>query len=97
MADEKRSVGSKGIATIKSTYNNTIVTVTDSRGNTVSWASGGTEGFKGTRKGTPYAAQMAAETCGEEAQEYGIESLDVKVKGPGSGREAAVRSFESLG
>jgi len=97
MADEKRDVGSNGIANIKSTYNNTVISIADAQGNVISWASGGSMGFKGTRKGTPYAAQMAAEECGNEAQEYGIETLEVRVKGPGSGREAAIRSLESLG
>lgn len=87
----------QGIAHIKSTYNNTTVSISDIRGNTIAWSSGGTEGFSGTRKGTPYAAQMAAETCGQEAQNAGIERLRVEVKGPGGGREAAVRAFESLG
>lgn len=97
MADEKRDVGANGIANIKSTYNNTVISIADARGNVLSWASGGSMGFKGTRKGTPYAAQMAAEECGNVAQEYGIENLEVRVKGPGSGREAAIRSLESIG
>jgi len=96
VADEQ-SRAPQGIAFIKSTYNNTVISITDPQGNAVSWASGGTEGFSGTRKGTPYAAQMAAEKCGEEAMDAGIESLEVRVKGPGGGREAAVRAFESLG
>lgn len=87
----------QGIAHVKSTYNNTTVSITDRNGNAVTWASGGSVGFKGTRKGTPFAAQKAAEECGEKAQEAGIESLRVEVKGPGGGREAAVRAFESLG
>jgi small subunit ribosomal protein S11 len=87
----------QGIAHVKSTYNNTTVSITDTNGNSIGWASGGSVGFKGTRKGTPFAAQKAAEEVGEAAQEAGIESLRVEVKGPGGGREAAVRAFESLG
>jgi len=94
---EERDVGSNGIVNIKSTYNNTVISIADAQGNVLSWASGGTMGFKGTRKGTPYAAQMAAEECGNVAKEYGIENVVVRVKGPGSGREAAIRSLESLG
>ncbi len=97
MAKSNSSAGAHGIAHIKSTYNNTVITITDSQGNTLTTASGGSLGFSGTRKGTPYAAQLAAEECGEKAQDKGINSLAVKVKGPGSGREAAVRAFESLG
>ncbi len=97
MAKSDSSAGAHGIAHIKSTYNNTVITITDSQGNTLTTASGGSLGFSGTRKGTPYAAQLAAEECGEKAQDKGINSLEVKVKGPGSGREAAVRAFESLG
>lgn len=97
MANSNGDVGAHGVAHIKSTYNNTVITITDSQGNTLTSASGGSLGFSGTRKGTPYAAQMAAEECGEKAQNKGINSMEVKVKGPGSGREAAVRAFESLG
>lgn len=86
-----------GIAHVKSTYNNTTVAITDSNGNSIGWASGGSVGFKGTRKGTPFAAQKAAEEVGEKAQAAGMESLRVEVKGPGGGRESAVRAFESLG
>ncbi|MGM0381409.1 MAG: 30S ribosomal protein S11 [bacterium] len=97
MAKSDSSAKAHGIAHIKSTYNNTVITITDPQGNTLTTASGGSLGFSGTRKGTPYAAQLAAEECGEKAQDKGIDSLEVKVKGPGSGREAAVRAFESLG
>lgn len=86
-----------GIAHIKSTYNNTVISISDAHGNTLSWASGGSMGFKGTRKGTPYAATKAAEKCGEEAKEAGMNTLEVRVKGPGSGREAAIRALESMG
>ncbi len=93
----EQSSGARGIAHIKSTYNNTTINITDANGNTVAWESGGSMGFKGTRKGTPYAAQLAAEECAETAQERGIDSLDVHVKGPGSGREAAIRALEAAG
>ena len=87
----------RGIAHIQSTFNNTIVTITDLSGNTVSWGSAGGLGFKGSRKSTPYAAQMAAEVCGKKALEKGMKEIDVYVKGPGSGREAAIRSLQAIG
>ncbi|TDA68622.1 MAG: 30S ribosomal protein S11 [Clostridia bacterium] len=93
---EKRRVES-GIAHIRSTFNNTIITITDKTGNTLSWASAGTVGFKGTRKSTPFAAQMAAETAAKEAMEYGLREVECYVKGPGSGREAAIRSLQAAG
>lgn len=93
---EKRRVES-GIAHIKSTFNNTIVTITDKAGNTISWASAGTVGFKGTRKSTPFAAQMAAEAAAKEAMEYGLREVECYVKGPGAGREAAIRSLQAAG
>jgi small subunit ribosomal protein S11 len=86
-----------GIAHIKSTFNNTIVTITDPRGNTISWASSGTMGFKGSRKSTPFAAQMAAEQAAKAAMENGMKSVEVWVKGPGAGREAAIRSLQAAG
>ncbi|OQX88410.1 MAG: 30S ribosomal protein S11 [Candidatus Omnitrophica bacterium 4484_70.2] len=86
-----------GIAHIKSTFNNTIITITDSEGNTLAWASGGTIGFKGTKKSTPYAAQLAALDVAKRVKEAGILQVEVLVKGPGPGREAAIRSLQSAG
>lgn len=86
-----------GIAHIRSTFNNTIVTITDVNGNAVSWSSSGALGFKGSRKSTPYASQMAAETAAKVAMENGMKSLEVTVKGPGSGREAAIRALQAAG
>lgn len=86
-----------GVAHIRSTFNNTIVTITDPRGNTISWASAGNLGFKGSRKSTPYAAQMAAETAAKSAMEHGMKNVEVMVKGPGAGREAAIRSLQAAG
>ncbi|MCF6139447.1 30S ribosomal protein S11 [Pseudalkalibacillus berkeleyi] len=86
-----------GIAHIRSTFNNTIVTITDTHGNAVSWASSGNLGFRGSRKSTPFAAQMAAETAGKTAQEHGMKTLEVTVKGPGAGREAAIRALQAVG
>jgi small subunit ribosomal protein S11 len=87
----------RGKAYIQSTFNNTLITVTDLEGNVISWGSGGTAGFKGARKGTAFAAQRAAETAGRRAVENGVRQLDVFVKGPGAGREAAIRSLQSVG
>ena len=86
-----------GMAHIQSTFNNTIITITDLQGNTVSWASAGNVGFKGSRKSTPYAAQMAADKAARAAQEHGLQKVDVFVKGPGSGRETAIRSLAAAG
>ncbi len=86
-----------GVAHIRSTFNNTIVTITDVRGNAISWSSAGSLGFKGSRKSTPYAAQMAAETAAKGSVEHGMRSLEVNVKGPGSGREAAIRALQAAG
>lgn len=86
-----------GSAHIKSTFNNSIVTLTDINGNTLAWSSAGALGFKGSRKSTPYAAQMAAETAARDAMEHGLKSVEVYVKGPGSGREAAIRSLQAAG
>ncbi|HHW06108.1 MAG TPA: 30S ribosomal protein S11 [Clostridia bacterium] len=86
-----------GVAHVKSTFNNTIVTITDKAGNTISWASAGTIGFKGSRKSTPYAAQMAAEAAAKAAMEHGMKEVECYVKGPGAGREAAIRSLQAAG
>ena len=86
-----------GVAHIKSSFNNTIVTITDHEGNVLSWASAGNVGFKGSRKSTPFAAQMAAEKAGRAAMEHGVRKVDVLVKGPGSGRETAIRSLQNTG
>ena len=93
---EKKNVV-HGQAHIKSTFNNTIVTITDLQGNTISWASAGNVGFKGSRKSTPFAAQLAAETAARRAMEHGVRKVDVVVKGPGSGRETAIRSIQNAG
>jgi small subunit ribosomal protein S11 len=93
---ERRNVP-VGVAHIKSSFNNTIVSITDPDGNVVSWASAGTVGFKGSRKSTPYAAQMAAESAARRAAEQGMRRVDVVVKGPGSGRETAIRSLQAAG
>ncbi len=85
-----------GIAHIQSTFNNTIVTITDVKGNVVSWASAGTRGFKGSRKSTPFAAQLAAEDAARQAQDHGMRMVAIFVKGPGSGRESALRAFQSV-
>ncbi len=86
-----------GMVVVNSTFNNTLIMITDAQGNAVSWSSAGTMGFKGSRKATPYAAQMAAEDAGRKAQEHGMKELDVKVKGPGSGRESALRALSTIG
>ena len=86
-----------GIAHIHATFNNTIVTITDRKGNALAWATSGGSGFRGSRKSTPFAAQVAAENAGKAAQEFGMKNLDVMIKGPGPGRESAVRSFNNLG
>ena len=93
---EKKHVES-GAAHIRSTFNNTIVTISDQKGNTLSWASAGEMGFRGSRKSTPFAAQMAAETAAKAAMEHGLRQVDVFVKGPGSGREAAIRALQAAG
>jgi small subunit ribosomal protein S11 len=86
-----------GVAHIKSSFNNTIVSITDHEGNVIAWASAGNVGFKGSRKSTPFAAQMAAEQCAQRAMEHGVRRVDVLVRGPGSGRETAIRSIASAG
>ena len=93
---EKKSVP-EGRACIQATFNNTLVTLTDPNGNVISWSSSGTVGFKGSRKGTPYAAQMAATAAARKAMDYGLKQVEVIVKGPGSGREAAIRALQSSG
>lgn len=93
---ERKNV-EKGAAHIRSTFNNTIITITDMNGNAVSWASAGELGYKGSRKSTPYAAQMAAEAAAKTAVDQGMKSVEVYVKGPGSGRESAIRALQSVG
>ena len=88
---------SDGIAHVHASFNNTIITITDRQGNALSWATSGGAGFKGSRKSTPFAAQVAAETAGRVALEYGIKTLEVRIKGPGPGRESAVRSLNNVG
>ena len=93
---EKKNI-ERGVAHIQSTFNNTIVTITDMQGNAVSWASAGEMGFRGSRKSTPFAAQMAAEQAAKAAMEHGLRTVEVFVKGPGSGREAAIRALQAAG
>ena len=92
----KKSVA-EGVAHIHATFNNTIITITDRAGNTSSWATAGGSGFRGSRKSTPFAAQVAAEKAGAKAQEFGLKNIDVKVKGPGPGRDSALRALNGLG
>jgi small subunit ribosomal protein S11 len=94
---KKAHVDSTGVAHIKATFNNVIVTVTDVYGNTIAWSSAGKNGFKGSRKNTPFAAQVSAEAAGKEAHDLGLRKVDVFVKGPGSGREAAIRALNTAG
>ena len=88
---------SEGIAHIHASFNNTIITITDRQGNALSWATSGGAGFKGSRKSTPFAAQVAAESAGKAAQEYGVKNIEVRIKGPGPGRESSVRALNSVG
>ncbi len=105
MAKPKRKVKKKkvkkdigfGVAYVQSTFNNTIITITDQQGNTLCWTSSGTAGFKGARKGTPFAAQLAAKEVANNAKEFGVRYVDVKVKGPGAGRESAIRALQTGG
>ncbi|HEC00942.1 MAG: 30S ribosomal protein S11 [Emcibacter sp.] len=103
MAEEKRVKRrerkniTNGVAHVNSTFNNTIITITDAQGNAIAWSTAGVMGFKGSRKSTPYAAQMAAEDAGKKAQEHGMKTLEVEVKGPGSGRESALRALQAIG
>ena len=92
----RKNIG-KAIVYVNASFNNTIITITDRQGNTLSWATSGGSGFRGSRKSTPFAAQVAAERAGEAAKEYGLRNLDVQVKGPGPGRESAVRALNSCG
>ena len=93
---ERKNITS-GVAHVNATFNNTLITITDAQGNAISWSSAGGMGFKGSRKSTPYAAQMAAEDAGRKAQEHGMRTLEIEVKGPGSGRESALRALQSIG
>lgn len=93
---EKRSV-SKGVAHIKSTFNNTMITISDPAGNVISWSSSGSQGFRGSRKGTPFAAQVAADVAAKKAMDSGVKTVDVFINGPGSGREAALRALQAAG
>jgi len=93
---ERKNIAS-GVAHVNATFNNTMITIPDAQGNTISWSSAGTEGFKGSGKSTPYARQMAAEDAGKKAQDHGMQTLEVEVKGPGSGRESALRAVQAVG
>ncbi|EHM03083.1 30S ribosomal protein S11 [Pseudoroseomonas wenyumeiae] len=93
---ERKNIAS-GVAHVLASFNNTIVTITDSQGNAIAWSSAGSQGFKGSRKSTPYAAQVAAEDAGRKAREHGMETLEIMVSGPGSGRESALRALQTVG
>jgi small subunit ribosomal protein S11 len=93
---ERKNIAS-GIAHVNASFNNTMITITDAQGNTIAWSSAGTMGFKGSRKSTPYAAQVAAEDAGRKAREHGMEMLEIEVSGPGSGRESALRALQAVG
>ena len=93
---EKKNVP-HGVAFIQATFNNTIITITDLSGNTVAWSSSGAQGFKGSRKGTPFAAQTAGQIAGKAAREHGVRTLDIRVKGPGGGRESSIRALQAAG
>ncbi len=101
MATAKKKVRKKnipaGLAFVQATFNNTLITITDPQGNVVSWSSSGSQGFRGSRKSTPFAAQVAAQVAGQAAQDHGMRSLGVMVKGPGAGREAAIRALQACG
>ena len=107
MADDKKTAGkprkkvkrvvTDAVAHVHASFNNTIITITDAQGNTISWSSAGTMGFKGSRKSTPYAAQVAAEDAGKKAMEHGMRTIEVLVHGPGSGRESALRALQAVG
>jgi small subunit ribosomal protein S11 len=86
-----------GVAHVNASFNNTMITITDAQGNTIAWSSSGSQGFKGSRKSTPFAAQVAAEQAGRKAMEHGMRSLEIQVKGPGSGRESALRALQAVG
>ena len=93
---ERKNITS-GVAHVYASFNNTKITITDAQGNTISWSSSGSQGFKGSRKSTPYAAQIAAEDAGRKAQDHGVKTLEIRVKGPGSGRESALRALQTVG
>ena len=93
---ERKNITS-GVAHVAATFNNTIITITDAQGNAIAWSSAGSQGFKGSRKSTPYAAQVAAEDAGRKAREHGMEALEIEVSGPGSGRESALRALQAVG
>ncbi len=93
---ERKNISS-GVAHVSATFNNTMITITDVQGNAIAWATAGGQGFKGSRKSTPYAAQMAAEDAGRKAMEHGMKTLEVQIKGPGSGRESALRALQAVG
>ena len=93
---ERKNI-SAGVAHVNATFNNTLVTIADAQGNAISWSSAGSQGFRGSRKSTPYAAQVAAEDAGRKAQEHGMKTLEIEVKGPGSGRESALRALQAIG
>ena len=93
---ERKNIAS-GVAHVLASFNNTIITITDAQGNAIAWSSSGSQGFKGSRKSTPYAAQVAAEDAGRKAREHGMEQLEIMVSGPGSGRESALRALQSVG
>jgi small subunit ribosomal protein S11 len=93
---ERKNISS-GVAHVNASFNNTMITITDAQGNTIAWSSSGTKGFKGSRKSTPFAAQVAAEDAGRKAMEHGMKVLEVEVLGPGSGRESALRALQSIG
>jgi small subunit ribosomal protein S11 len=93
---ERKNISS-GVAHVSATFNNTMITITDAQGNAIAWSSAGSQGFKGSRKSTPFAAQVAAEQAGRKAMEHGMKTLEVEVRGPGSGRESALRSLQSVG
>ena len=92
-----KKVDARGVVHIKASFNNTIITITDMNGNVISWATAGKAGFKGSKKSTPFAAQVAAQACSKEAMDMGLRKVEVKVKGPGSGREATIRSIQAAG
>ncbi len=93
---ERKNIAS-GVAHVNATFNNTLITITDVQGNTISWSSAGGQGFRGSRKSTPYAAQMAAEDAGKKAMDHGMKTLEIEVKGPGAGRESALRALQTVG
>ena len=93
---ERKNI-TNAVAHVSASFNNTMITITDQQGNTIAWSSAGSQGFKGSRKSTPYAAQMAAENAGLKAQEHGVKILEVEIRGPGSGRESALRALQAIG